>query len=755
MRFIFNTTLALALCTGTASVALAQQSSAVPPSAPLNAPTTNSATPQVSASPPGATEPNPGASAAAPSPVTSGPTALGEIVVTAQRRSENLQNVPISVTAVSAAKLQAANIVSTADLAAVTPSITFSDVNGFLETRIRGIGNSSAGASIEDSVATYIDGVYIASATGSLLNLDNIQQVEVLDGPQGTLFGRNATGGLVQIITKDPKSTFSGNASYSYENYDTSRLNLYLTGPVFGPVDADLAVYASHQGDGYGTDLANDKPTYKTDRDLAARSKWLAHFDTGTTVRATFDFSNTSTTDPSLSPIPGLESTFGQRPANIEAAIDNNRYDTYGNDPVIHRLIAGGASARVDQEVGPLVLTDIAAYRKTRFGQTFDADGLPQQIAQENFTQKDEEVTEELQIAPKHTGKLQWIAGFYYFHLDSAFDPLEVLVGPTEAPSTLLRDHYLTESIAAYGQATYEVLPGTNLTGGFRYTYERRVQTGSTGVAETSLGRDTLYTDAPTWRIALDHKFTSQTLGYVSWNRGFKSGGFNSSLPTQPAYRPETLDDYEIGEKTTLFDGRLRLNSAFFYYEYRDIQVNTVIGSLGVIFNGARARDYGLDNNFELSVTPDLLLTGGVVYLHDRFTDFPNAVLAVRNANNTTSTVVGSATGNRLPFAPDATANFGVDYKRDVLGGRADLFINDLYNTGYFGQSDNFLHQGAFHLLNASLQYQRPDSPISYKLYAKNILNQGVAEYLSVASTGAIGSFEPPTTYGFTVGVKF
>ena len=89
------------------------------------------------------------------------------------------------------------------------------------------------------------------------------------------------------------------------------------------------------------------------------------------------------------------------------------------------------------------------------------------------------------------------------------------------------------------------------------------------------------------------------------------------------------------------------------------------------------------------------------------------------------------------------------------MGGRADLFINDLYNTGYFGQSDNFLHQGAFHLLNASLQYQRPDSPISYKLYAKNILNQGVAEYLSVASTGAIGSFEPPTTYGFTVGVKF
>ena len=553
MRSIFSTTLALALCAGTAGAALAQQTSAAPPSATLSAPTTNGATPQVSASPSSGEALDAAASAAHPTAAAAGPATLGEIVVTAQRRSENLQNVPISVTAVSAAKLQAANIVSTADLAAVTPAITFSDVNGFLETRIRGIGNSSAGASIEDSVATYIDGVYIASATGSLLNLSNIQQVEVLDGPQGTLFGRNATGGLIQVITKDPRSTFSGNADFSYENYDTSRLNLYVTGPVFGPVDADLAVYASHQGDGYGTDLATDKPTYRTDRDIAARSKWMGRFDTGTTVRATFDFSDTSTSNPSLSPVPGLFSSFGPLPAATEAQIVNNRYDTDTNNPVLHRLTAGGASVRVDQDAGPLVLTDIAAYRKTRFGQAFDADGLPAQIAEETFTQKDEEVSEELQIAPKHAGKLQWIAGFYYFHLDSAFDPLQILVGPAEAPSTVLRDHYLTESLAGYGQATYEVLPGTNLTGGFRYTYERRVQTGTTGVAQASLGSNTLYTDAPTWRIALDHKFTSQTLGYISWNRGFKSGGFNSSVPTQPAYRPETLDDYEIGEKTTLF----------------------------------------------------------------------------------------------------------------------------------------------------------------------------------------------------------
>ena len=751
-------TLSLLLCMGTGHAALAQQASAQSPAAPVASPTTTPA-PQITAATPAG---NAGGvmNQSATSPPTAGGSTLTEVVVTAQRRLENLQKVPISVSAISAAKLQAANITSSADLAAVTPALTFSNVNGYLQSRIRGIGNASQGPSIENSVATYIDGVYLASAPGSLQNLNNIQQVEVLDGPQGTLFGRNATGGLIQILTKDPKSTFGGNADVSYENYDTTRLAAYLTGPVFGPVDADLALYASHQGDGYGTQLFNDKPTDKTDRDIAARSKWLARFDTGTTVRLSFDFENTSTSDPSLNPVGDFQSAFGPRSPAVQAAVDNNRYDENDNDLTVHRLIAGGTSGRIDQELGPLVLTDIAAYRKTRFSNEFDADGVPAQIVQELFTEKDEQVSEEIQLAPRHTGKLQWIVGVYYFHLDSAYDPLTLRVGPTESDQ---RNAYVTESVAPYAQATYEILPETHVTGGFRYTYERRTQTGATtdlsatGAATViPIADASLYSDTPTWRLAVDHSFNSNLLGYISWNRGFKSGGFNPSVPSQPAYKPERLDDYEIGEKSTLFAGRLRLNAAFFYYIYKDIQVNTYIGSESVTLNGAEAREYGLDATFDLSLTRDLTLTGGAVLLHDRFTDFPlTAVGTLNAANDTTPIVQGSATGNRLPFAPDATLNLGVDYKHQVLGGQADLFVNDLYDTGYYGQADNFLHQGAFHLLNASLQYQPDQSPLTFKLYAKNITNAGVAEFLSVTSVGSVASYEPPTTYGFTVGYKF
>ena len=747
--------LALSLCMGSATLAHAQQTSQGPvASQPVTAPTS---TPDTAGAAPGAT------AQGGPVTASASPTALTEIVVTAQRRSENLQKVPISVTAITAAKLASANITTTADIASITPSLTLSQSQGSIEPRIRGIGNSSAGPSVENSVATYVDGVYIALAADSLLNLENIQQVEVLDGPQGTLFGRNATGGLVQIITKDPKSTFSGNADFSYENYDTSRIGLYLTGPVVNHIDADLAIYASHQGDGYGTDLANDKPTYKTDHDLALRSKWLGRFDEGTTVRLAFDFSNTASSNPGFSTVGGLQPLFGKLTPQVLSTIDAHPYDDDDNDPFIHRVIGGGVSARVDQVLGPVTLTDIAAYRRVTYQQAFDADGLPTQIVQQNFTLPEEEITEEFQIAPTHAGKLQWIAGLFYFHDDSAYDSLDTAIGAPPAQSqTISSPSFATRSIAGYGQATYEILPETHVTGGFRYTYESRSEAGTAeaisgaGVQTFStIANESTHTSTPTWRMALDHQFGPDVLAYISWNRGFKSGGFNPTIVTQPPYKPERLDDYEIGEKSTLLNGRLRLNAAFFYYVYKDIQVNTFLNGLAVIYNGAEAREYGLDASFDFSLTHDLLITGGFVPLHDRFTNFPDAVIATRNADSTTATHIGSATGNRLPFAPDATASLGIDYKHAVGPGRADFFVNDLYNTGYYGQPDNFLHQGAFHQLNASLQYQPDNSPLTFKLYARNIVDNRVAEFLAIGTTGPAVSFEAPATYGFTVGVKF
>ena len=678
-------------------------------------------------------------------------------MVTAQRRSENLQNVPIAVTAITAAKLQQTGIVSTDALFESVPALTVINSSGFLEPRIRGVGNSSAGPSVEDSVSTYVDGVYIASAPGSLLSLNNVDRVEVLKGPQGTLFGRNATGGLIQIVTKDPSSQFGGNADASYGNYDTVRTDLYVTSGVTSGVAADLALSAAHQGDGYGTNLFTGRDTYKTDRDLAARSKWLIHLDPATTLRLAFDFEDIRSSDPSYALPSG---TIG---AYTTSRVFYPPRDSYLNVDPFHQLKAGGVSLRADHDFGALTLTSISAYRRDSFDQQFDADFSQQAVSDETYNQADEQISQEIQLTPSHKGKLTWVIGAYYFHNNGEYDPLQIASGPP--PSTKRTDSFptlTTQSVAGYAQATYEFLPTWNVTGGFRYTDEQRHIDGELD-STTAAGVTTVtpyvtartQTDTPTARFSLDHKFTPDILGYFSYNRGFKSGGFNPASPTSPAYAPEYLDAYEFGAKSLLFDHRLRLNLAAYLYEYQNIQVNTYIGTLGVIYNGAAAQLYGLDGDFDYRLTQNLSLNGGLSLIHDRFTNFPNAVLGEILPDGLPTTHPGSATSNRLPFTPDAQLNIGMDYKHDVPRGVADFVFQEQYSTGYYIQPDNVLQQKGFSELNASVTYRPTGTNYFLSIYANNLFDVDVIAFGNINATGENLSYQAPRTFGGRVGVKF
>ena len=193
---------------------------------------------------------------------------VGEIVVTAQRREERLQDVPVAITAVSAARLEAAGVASTQQLSFITPGLTATEVAGFAQPHIRGVGSSTNGPGLEQPVATYIDGVYIASAPSSLLTLNNVERVEVLKGPQGTLFGRNATGGLIQVITKDPRQEPSVSVNITEANYRDTVADAYVTGGLTDTLAADVAVRYEHQEDGWGRNLATGNPTENLPHDL-------------------------------------------------------------------------------------------------------------------------------------------------------------------------------------------------------------------------------------------------------------------------------------------------------------------------------------------------------------------------------------------------------------------------------------------------------------------------------------------------------
>lgn len=683
---------------------------------------------------------------------------LQDIIVTAQRRSENLQDVPIAVTVLSAAQLQSAGIVNTAGLASVTPSLTFADANGFLEPRIRGIGNSAAGPGVENSVATYVDGVYIASAPATLLSLGGVNRVEVLDGPQGTLFGRNAVGGLIQIVTKDPEDHFSGNADVSYGDYQTSRANIYATGPLTQKAAADVALSIGHQGQGYGRNIDTGDSVYRTDVDASVRSKVIVRPDDLTTLKVAVDYSQTSTSDPAFSVANGT------KPADYPTIeTSSNPWDTDTDVNPIHRIKAGGVSLRIDRSLGPITLTDIAAYRQMHFFTEFDGDLTPTPAVIENYNQDDRQISEEFQIAPTESGNLHWIIGAYYLHLDSKYDPLELTIAALDGghSHSISNQDSITKSIAGFAQATYEIVPATNLTLGIRYTQDDRSLAGNVAavspadVIKTTANDGTKSYGVPTWRAVLDHDFTGQLMSYLSYNRGYKSGGFNAQSPTAPAYNPEILDAYEIGMKSLWLDRKLRFNAAAYFYNYKDIQVNTFLGTLGVIYNGASARTYGLDVDFDYAITRQLKLTGGLDLLHDRFTSFPLAVIATELPNGSATLAPGSATGNRLPFAPDATARLGFDYTIPASIGNFDAVIEDLYNSGFYTQPDNVLHQEGFHMLNGSVTWSAPSGDYWLRLWANNIANSAVRESDVVSTVAQIVSFEPPRTFGATLGVKF
>ena len=260
----------------------------------------------------------------------------------------------------------------------------------------------------------------------------------------------------------------------------------------------------------------------------------------------------------------------------------------------------------------------------------------------------------------------------------------------------------------------------------------------------------------PTWRIALDQRFSPQVLGYVSYNRGFKSGGFNVSDPTNPAYRPETLDAYEIGVKTDLLDKRLRVDVSRFYYTYSQIQVARFTTGAIDFYNGAEADIYGLDLDLDAVITRSLRLTGGFELLHDRFSSFPNAEIGTLLAAGGTAETLGSAAGNRLPFSPDAVINLAADFTHDYGPLHLSANVAYAYNTGWFTEPDNELRQSPFSSLNTSMELSPRDRrDISVKVYLKNLTNAAVLTQDSTAGFFDTASYAPPRTFGFTVRKTF
>ncbi|HKT74825.1 MAG TPA: TonB-dependent receptor [Steroidobacteraceae bacterium] len=709
---------------------------------------------------------------------------LDEIVVTAQRRAESAQNVPIAISALNGNQLASAGVSNTAALQTAVPGLSFNTslgVNG--QPRIRGIGTTANGPGIENPVATYIDGIYQAASPAAIFGLNDVDQVAVLKGPQGTLFGRNATGGLIQVTTRAPSQTFATDMAASYTNNDGQIGNLYVTGGLGRDLAASSAIYYDRLGKGFGTNLVTGQPV-QTHENFATREKLVWEPGSDTKITLSGDYSDSTNSDFSVR---GLGPTF------LGVPTAGGPFDIQSDTQPLAKVKQGGGSLTIQRAMGGAQLVSMSALRYSKFSQRSDEDHSPAPLQSLLATENDMQLSQELQLLSTGAGPFKWVLGGIYFRSVGKFDPLAITAFGEVID---INTRQTLDSLAPFAQASYTFASDTTLTAGLRYTTDRRVIESSTvlrpGIPLTPAYEADKRFNKATWRLAADHRLSPELMMYASYNRGFKSGAFipYAGVPTE--LKPEILDALEGGFKADLFDRSVRINASGFYYDYKNTQVTTLYNGLLYLYNASGSRHYGFDIDTTIRPTGRFQLGAGLSYVHARFKSFPNAARSfpitptfpppaqsANGGNNIASYdpanpfltinpglcfpsgAVGmgknicDATGNQLQNTPQITFNLNADYDIPTGVGTFTLSGNYYYNDGFFAEVDNRTRQPSYSLFNASLKWTFPHLRYDVKIWGNNLWNKVYAAQLVEGQNGDNRIAAAGRTYGITLGAHF
>jgi iron complex outermembrane recepter protein len=718
--------------------------------------------------------------------------ALQEVVVTAQRREQNLQDVPISVQAFSEAALLNAGVSEINELGTVTPSLNMTQQLIAVTPSIRGVGSPDASVGQESPVATYVDGVYLANPNASIFEFNGVERVEVLKGPQGTLFGRNATGGLVQVITKDPSHTSSADATVSYGNYQDFGAKLYATTGVTDSVAADVSSFFQDQRQGWGRNLTTGTEDNLTEQ-WGVRTKWLVDVGDKTQIRVAADYAKlTSNVGIQKAILPGSVGGDGQvyfagcviqlggnpaaptpaqfatcQPLALAAATraPPNWQDSFGAVPEYMASKSAGISARIDHDFGnysfgDLDFVSISAYRDSSVYDDWEQAGFPLPIVVIHIDKQSYKTfSQEFQLLSK-TGRLQWIAGLYYYHDKSGFvgpDGIQI-TGIAVNPAEMIDALITTKSYAAFADATYAITDRTNFTAGVRITRDERdisQQLYLGGSLAANIAQDHQWTE-PTYRAVLDHHFTDSTMGYLSYSRGFKSGNYNVTGIGTPAVNPEYIDAYETGVKTSLAGGRIQLNGAVYYYDYKDMQVSRIEAGSLVTVNAAAAKIKGAEFDFLANATSQLQFRGGMAWIDSEYTDFQNAPVYVPNTLlGGNDLVTRNLSGDELPRAPKFTGNLGATYTIPSTNGKFMIGLNDYYNAGFNWEPSGRIKQPSYNLLSAFLSWQSLNDRWLVRLHGENLTDEQYAAFALEQALGDGYASAAPLTYALDVTLHF
>jgi iron complex outermembrane recepter protein len=716
---------------------------------------------------------------------------INEIVVTAQRRSENLQQVPISVTAFSGENLAATVVQDTSDLTLVVPGLLYGRSTNFNQPSIRGIGTRNAASGDEPNVATYIDGVYQPDSVGSPYELSNVQDIEVLKGPQGTLYGRNATGGAILISTRAPTFEWHGAASADYGSFGYEKFAGYISGPIIGDKVAASLSAVQYGDNGYVHNIyLND--TTAEDRGTALRVKLLyeATRDLSFQLNGFYSRSLSNVLDDGylLGGNSQVRQYAGTNPFNpnglpSSVLVTDRPYTTANAFNPENHAYQQFIDGHFNWDLGWSSLSGYTSVGKTRETASSLTDASPLALSRIQYESINKNYNQELVLTSTASGRLTWMAGITAFQANDTF-PLvatpKIQVSPTTVipfPVNILYGQS-TRSAAAFGETTWEAVDSLFLTAGLRYSWDRKAAFNQTLTAPEVSAASSFYNLSP--RAVVRYEFTRDTNVYASYTEGYKSGGFNATSASavvtatggSAAVRPETVDAFEVGVKSKISDSLL-VDLAAFHYKYKDLQVsaaetNPVTGaSLTNLQNAGAATINGLEANAVAQLVKGLSVNASASWLHADIDNFPNASIPIPITNlascvpggvptltgNVSCTV--NVSGKEMIRAPRYTFGLGASYETNLAGGDLALSVNAFFSDKYYVDLANTEAQPSYKVVNASVTWRAPDHHTHIGVYGKNLTDQIYMVGALVSDFGTTTQAAKPRTFGGTIGYDF
>lgn len=671
----------------------------------------------------------------------------GDIIVTAERRETSLLRTPVSITVVSAKDLQERRIESLNDLATSVPGLAASGGAPQTSLFIRGIGTSDPGS--PPSIGVYVDDVYNPRAFGnSLFDLPDVQSVEVLRGPQGTLYGQNSSGGAIKITSRRPSEEFEGSALVEVGNYNSFRGQVYVTGPIIpGLLSASLA-YTSRNRDGY---VYNETLDYWVED---ARSNQL---------RAKLLFTPADNFEATLSGTVLRDKSDTQSVAPLNYGT-GDPYKTYSPRRFDPSRDVDGVSLNAKWDISDSVtLKSITAYRSMSNLNPHDVSGLP--TFRSGFIQLllNDQWSQEFQVLGD-IGRLNYIVGAVY--RNEVFS-LDRNAWTNEAYTQIVSEQTVVDK-AIYGQINYELLDGLKITAGGRYgwqtnDFDNQFYRTNADFERTSLVYSVAgltYDDndfSP--KIGIDYQFSPYWLGYVSWTRGSKAGGFNRSASTAQIanlpVRPETVTTYEAGLKGRTANNVFQATLTGFYNDFKEYQATitnpTVDGQIivgNVVANAAEATTYGAEFEGTLRPVSGLEARFAAAYLETRFDSFANP----------TGAAATDYTGNELPYSPRWIFSGDINYTLPLkISGKLSIRGTVDYSAKTFGDVANRVAVQIPEQLNVNLgaNYRTGDGLWEFQLLVRNLLNrEEVIGYRSINASLGTDSAKFSAPRMVTLGVR-